>query len=188
MNIVAVLDTCVLYPPFRRHVLLSLAKEEIFAPVWSNVILDELARTIRSKLDVPDKEKYIHRLFEQMSIVFPKALIELDMSVVKPSSNLPDPNDFHVIFCASGSLANHIVTDNLKDFPAHVVHPNIKVVSSGAFLEYLFASEFDDASEAINKIVLSHPKGIQDCKQRFDVWCPFVASYIEQTFISKQYQ
>ena len=46
----AILDTCVLYPDTLRDVLLRLAEADLFGPMWSELILDELHRNVAAAI------------------------------------------------------------------------------------------------------------------------------------------
>lgn len=49
-NFTVVIDTCVLYDSLLRDILLRLAEKELYQPIWSNVICDELKRNCRKEL------------------------------------------------------------------------------------------------------------------------------------------
>jgi hypothetical protein len=74
------LDTCVLVPSRARDVLLEIASTGIYRPLWSSEILAELDRTLRLLLakrgaSAEEIDAYLTRLFLQMRITFPDALV-----------------------------------------------------------------------------------------------------------------
>jgi predicted nucleic acid-binding protein len=117
----ALLDTCVLVPSRARDVLLELASTGAYRPLWSAEILAELNRTLRilggrRGAAVGETDAYVARLFRQMEVTFPDALVE-GWEVLMETIQLPDPDDRHVVAAALAGRADVIVTDNLADFP-----------------------------------------------------------------------
>lgn len=117
----AFLDTCVLVPSRGRDVLLKVAVGGVYRPLWSSVVLDELARTLRTLGErrgaAPDEtDAYVGRLVRQMTQSFPDALVE-GWEQIECSIELPDLNDRHIVSAALIGRADVIVTDNTRDFP-----------------------------------------------------------------------
>lgn len=108
------LDACVLVPYSLCDLLLRLAEANLYRPLWSEQILDEVRRTLITKLNVsPDKAR---RRVEQMQTAFPLASIEGYQDLTPVMTN--EPKDRHVLAAAVRGGAAAVVTANLKDFPA----------------------------------------------------------------------
>lgn len=112
----ALLDACVLFPTVMREVLLGVAAEGGFEPLWTDRILEEWARATRR---LPEGSEGIARAeIALLRAEWPKAS-------VPPSPEaglwLPDPDDIHVLAAAIGGKADTLVTTNRQDFPMRVL-------------------------------------------------------------------
>lgn len=138
----ALLDTCVLVPSRARDMLLEIASMGVYRPLWSAEILAELDRTLRLLLakrgaSPEEVDAYLTRLFRQMRITFPDALVT-EWEELVPTIRLPDPNDRHVVAAARAGRADIIITDNLADFPPAALPASIIRQSLDDFLLDLF--------------------------------------------------
>jgi predicted nucleic acid-binding protein len=134
----ALLDTCVLVPSRARDVLLEVAAQSVYRPLWSEAILAELRRTvellaIKRGRDAQEVQSYSERLLLQMSNAFPDALV-VGWEPLETGFTLPDTNDRHVLAAAVIGRADIIVTDNLKHFPAELLPPFLRAQSLDEFL------------------------------------------------------
>ena len=103
--IAAVLDSCVLWPSLMRDFLLSMAIENIYRPLWSERILEELGYNEES------------RLIDQMRNAFDDSCVA-GWEPLGGNFGLPDPDDEHLVAAAHMAGAGAIVTSNVRDFPA----------------------------------------------------------------------
>nr|WP_238355877.1 PIN domain-containing protein [Kribbella sandramycini] len=112
---------------------MSLAVENLYRPLWSSAILDELRYHEIEKLVVDrgylqlDAERQAARLIEQMRTSFDDAEVP-NWQPYEGTFGLPDPDDEHVVAAAVAGHAGAIVTANLKDFPPKQMPPGIEVV------------------------------------------------------------
>lgn len=128
MPFAVVLDTCVLYPAHLRDTLLRLAERELYQPLWSEDILDELRRNLS---DVAPRA--VDHLLDQMATAFPEAAVEDYAPLI--DGLLCDPKDRHVLAAAVRADADAIVTFNVGDFPAPSVAPfGVEVLHPDGFL------------------------------------------------------
>ncbi|MEU8736640.1 PIN domain-containing protein [Streptomyces halstedii] len=124
-----VLDACVLFPNYLRDTLLRLAEAELYEPLWSPDILDELTRNVAERIGA-DRAK---RLVGAMADTFPDSLVTGYTALVPAMRN--DPKDRHVMAAAVRGQAHAVVTRNLKDFPAEASDPyEIEVLCPDGFL------------------------------------------------------
>ena len=155
----AVLDACVLYPTVQREVLLEVAREGLFEPLWSERLLEEWSRTAAAR-----QEPEAPGLIAAMRAAFPQ-------SMVAPGDEaalwLPDPADVHVLATAIAGGADAIVTMNLKDFPKReLVGHGLRAVHPDAFLMELWlehASAVEAAATRVHAVAerMSGPVGVR---------------------------
>ena len=133
----AVLDTSVLWPSTQRDFLLSLAVENLYRPLWSSAILEELRytnlRKLRARSVPPAKaEAQSARLIEQMRLAFDDAEVP-HWEPYEGTFGLPDFADEHVVAAALAGGAGAIVTENLKDFPKRCLPRGIQALATREF-------------------------------------------------------
>jgi predicted nucleic acid-binding protein len=126
----ALLDTCVLFKPLLCDTLLCMAEEQLFQPLWSEDILDELRRNLlRHGIG---KAGVDHRV-EQMVQHFPGAMVTGHHSLIDAMTN--HPKDRHVLAAAVRGRADLIVTQSTRDFPGGAVaRYDIEVADQDSFL------------------------------------------------------
>ncbi len=125
----AVLDACVLIPSALSDTLLRMAESELYRPLWSADILDEVRRNLPTRLN----EVAIARRVNAMRVHFPLAMVRGYQQLV--SDMTCHPKDRHVLAVAVIANAGFIVTANLRDFPVHATAPfGIEAVHPDSFL------------------------------------------------------
>ena len=110
----AVLDACVLFPTVLREVLLGVAAQGLYHPVWSDRILREWVRAT-AKLG-PEAALQAEGEAVLVRTAFPQAL-QREQPNIEARLYLPDPNDVHVLAVAVSAHADAIITFNAQDFP-----------------------------------------------------------------------
>jgi predicted nucleic acid-binding protein len=153
----ALLDTCVLWPSKQRDFLLSLAVVNLYRPLWSSEILDELLGseiaklTARHGVSTGDAEIRAARLIETMRMRFDDAEVQ-NWKPHEGTFGLPDPDDEHVLAAAVAGHAGAIVTNNLKHFPPDKIPSGIQVIPPSEFAADAVAVAPHRALEAVLSI------------------------------------
>ncbi|TCC15676.1 PIN domain-containing protein [Kribbella sindirgiensis] len=153
----ALLDTCVLWPSRQRDFLLSLAVENLYRPLWSSAILDELHYHEIEKLAEDrgfaraEAQRRAAHLIEQMRSNFDDAEVP-NWEPYEGTFGLPDPDDEHVVAAAVAGHAGAIVTVNLKDFPQDKIPHGIEIAVPSEFAANTVAVSPQAALEAVVKL------------------------------------
>ena len=108
------LDACVLYPTVLREILLCVAGQGLYTPLWSERILEEWARAAR-KIG-PTGEAQARGEIALLRANWPKASVPPHEGL-EARLWLPDPADVHVLAAAIAGSADLILTFNAGDFP-----------------------------------------------------------------------
>jgi predicted nucleic acid-binding protein len=113
------LDTCVLYPPSIRDLLLRLAIEDAFQIRISAGVLAELESALPRQAGLaPEvaraKVQAIRAVATSLGAL---THTSLDTSTIGASLALPDPDDAHLVDAALAAKCDAIVSTNLKHLP-----------------------------------------------------------------------
>lgn len=123
------LDTCVLFPPRLRALLLGLADRGLFDPLWSAGVAAEWARVAAHR--DPQGAAALPALLARMAARWPGGEAPRGTPEIL---DLPDRGDRHVLAAAIAGGASRIVTDNLRDFPPRALAPHgLTAISPDAF-------------------------------------------------------
>ncbi len=151
-KLTVVLDACVLYPAPVRDILLSLANEGLFKPMWSNEIQNEWTRNLLSNRPDLSKEVLQTTVFA-MNKAFPDSNV-VNFEELINSVNLPDKNDRHVLACAIRSNSSLIITFNLKDFPdPELIKFDLKAKNPDEFISSLIEINSNATCKGFTKMV-----------------------------------
>lgn len=149
----AVLDANVLYPAPIRDLLLSLAADDFFSPLWSATIQEEWKRNLLIKRQDLKPEK-LERTTLLMNQAFPNAMVE-DYQKWIGAISLKDPDDRHVAAVAIQANADYIITINLKDFVNLVVPTGkFEVIHPDDFIDRLISEDSEAVYRGFEKMVL----------------------------------
>lgn len=112
-------DTCVLYPPSVRDLVLRLAAEDVFQIRVSTGVLDELEVVLKREAGLaPDvataKVGAIRRAADALGALTPAICAD---RTVGDTLALPDPDDGHLVDAALESDCDAILTFNLRHLP-----------------------------------------------------------------------
>ncbi len=143
------LDANVLYPTVMREVLLAVAKEGLFTPLWSDRLLEEWARAAR-KLG-PEGEPQARAEIALTRAAWPEACVTYPPSL-EARLWLPDAADTHVLAAAIAGSADLILTQNARDFPRHILTEE--------------GLERQDADGFLMELWLAHPAAVERAVQR----------------------
>lgn len=118
-----------LYPAHLCDTVLRLAERQLYRPLWSDDILEELERNLA---EVVVAEAAAYRVHE-MKRAFSDASVTGYVQLV--AAMTCDPKDRHVLAAAARGSAAAIITFNLTDFPPQSTEPlEIDVIHPDDFL------------------------------------------------------
>lgn len=120
MPLLALLDANVLWSAALRDTLLLAAEEDLFRPVWSRQILEEMSRSIKARRPDLDPAR-IDRTVDQILTHFPECLAQGYQHLIPEMRN--DEGDRHVLAAAVRSGSEVIVTWNKAHFPPEACGP-----------------------------------------------------------------
>lgn len=130
-----VLDACAIFPASIRDTLFRAADAGLYRIHLTDDILEELRRNLISQRGVPEDKA--RRLIDTIKNFFPESLITQHILLIESMPN--NEKDRHVLAAAVACNAQVIVTQNLKDFPQHLLSPfEVEAQSPDGFLVHLF--------------------------------------------------
>jgi predicted nucleic acid-binding protein len=130
-----------------RDALFHFAEAGLFRARWSTEILQEWhTALLKSK---PLLAESLASQMQAIERVFPEACVDGYQDLIQ-ALHLPDPNDRHVLAAAIVADAEHIITENIKDFPESAIAKyGIEAVTADDFLARTFELYPAEATAAL---------------------------------------
>lgn len=176
----AVLDSCVLYPLPLRDTLLRVAESELYVPIWSTRILDEVIRNLVA--DGRATRQQALRMASAMNSAFDMAAAPDRAIAMLESSMTNHPKDRHVLAAAVASDAELIVTFDLGHFPASACSPYaVETTHPDRFLTTLFDRHPDAVRGAVERqlrALVNPPLLLDDLLARLGATVPEFAAAV----------
>ncbi|WP_299774528.1 RSP_2648 family PIN domain-containing protein [uncultured Tateyamaria sp.] len=145
------IDANVLYPTVMREVVLGVAAAGLFAPQWSDRILEEWARAA-ARLG-PDGEAQARGEIAMLGARWPRSNVK-HPSELEHRLWLPDPADVHVLAAAIAGSSDIILTSNAKDFPRHILaEEGLSRADPDGFLLGCFEAQPDAVNDAAQNVL-----------------------------------
>ena len=145
----AVLDANALYPFSLRDTLLRLAELELYTPLWSARILDEMKRNLVEQRITSEQAA---RIEQAMCGAFEEAEVDpAEIERLEPAMT-NDPKDRHVLAAAVAADSELIVTFNLDDFSPEACEPlGVEAIHPDEFLLDLYDLSPDGVHAALEQ-------------------------------------
>lgn len=145
-----VLDANILFPTILREILIDLAGQGLYQPLWSARILAEWRHAV-ARLG-PEQEQIAGAEIALLQTRFPASVMPDDGNRVI-DLELPDPADRHVIEAALAGGASLIVTANLRDFPRRTMETlELRAIHPDAFLLDLHSTDAAAVASAVRAV------------------------------------
>lgn len=147
---VVILDANVLYPFRVRDTLLRFYHAGLFRGRWTEKILEEWTSNLLASR--PTLQQSIQDQLAAIRRAFPEAVVTGYEAIIS-GLQLPDPDDRHVLAAAIRCGAQHIVTQNLSDFPAALLEEfSIEAIHPDEFLSRTFDLYPAEAFETLREM------------------------------------
>ncbi len=151
-NFTVVYDACLLYSASLRDLAVELARTGLIRAKWTARIHAEWINAIIRQRPELDRVR-LERVATLMNAAVSASLVTGHESLEASLTELPDPDDRHVLAAAIHCGAQEIVTFNLRDFPDAALHPyGIRAVHPDVFVEHLLDLNPEAVCEAIRRI------------------------------------
>jgi predicted nucleic acid-binding protein len=145
------LDTCVIYPTVMRQMLLGVAKQGVFTPLWSARIIEEWQRAA-VKLG-PEGVAQAGAEAVMLAAHWPKAEVSYPPSL-EARLWLPDAADVHVLAAAIAGSADMIITLNTKDFPRNLLaEEGLSRTDPDGFLHGIYQAQPDVVAQVGEEVL-----------------------------------
>jgi hypothetical protein len=138
----------ILYPFHLRNIIVQAAVDQLVEARWTDEIHDEWMRNLMVQVPAIPLER-LQVTCQLMNSALPTATIRGYEEHI-PRVTLPDPDDRHVVAAGIAANASHVLTWNLRHFPANELKKfGLRRMTPDAFLSGVF--------DKIPDLVISSP-------------------------------